>query len=153
MRMMCETINAENEKGNPTLVFSYYVEEMNVLKSTLEDEYKMDVEMLNGKTTPKQRLIIPKLTPDVLIVQIQSCCEGLNLQQFCSVVFTSPHWNPAVEDQAIARAHRLGQKKPVKVYRFICDGLGDGAISLDRHCMNIQDVKREKNGRVSQHLN
>ena len=95
MRMMCETINAEKEKGNPTLVFSYYVEEMNVLKTTLEDEYKMDVEMLNGKTTPKQRLIIPKLTPDVLIVQIQSCCEGLNLQQFCSVVFTSPHWNPA----------------------------------------------------------
>ena len=104
----------------------------------------MSVEMLNGKTTPKQRLVIPKLTPDVLIVQIQSCCEGLNLQQFSCVVFTSPHWNPAVEDQAIARAHRLGQKKPVKVYRFICDGIGDGAISLDRHCMTIQDLKREK---------
>ena len=36
MRMMCETINDEKEKGNPTLVFSYYVEEMNVLKTTLE---------------------------------------------------------------------------------------------------------------------
>ena len=144
MRMIGETILAEKEKGNATLVFCYYVEEMEKMKTILEEKYEMSVEMLNGKTTPKQRLVIPKLTPDVLIVQIQSCCEGLNLQQFSSVVFTSPHWNPAVEDQAIARAHRLGQKKPVKVYRFICDGIGEGAISLDRHCMTIQDLKREK---------
>ena len=58
-----------------------------------------------------KNLIMPMLEPDVLLVQIQSCCEGLNLQQFNNVFFTSPHWNPAVEDQAICRAHRIGQTK------------------------------------------
>ena len=54
-----------------------------------------------------------------MIAQIQTCCEGLNLQHFAEVYFTTPNWNPAVEDQAIARAHRIGQKKEVDVYRFM----------------------------------
>ena len=104
--------------------------------------------MLNGNTTAKDRKIIPTLSPDVLMVQIQSCCEGLNLQQFSTVFFTSPHWNPAVEDQAIARAHRIGQKKQVKVYKYITAGLGaggldSGTLSLDQYCINVQEKKRE----------
>ena len=43
--------------------------------------------------------------PDVLVVQIQTACEGLNLQHFSEIYFSTPHWNPAVEDQAVARAH------------------------------------------------
>ena len=60
-------------------------------------------------------LINSFLAPDVLIAQIQTACEGLNLQHFNEVYFTTPHWNPAVEDQSIARAHRIGQTSPVNV--------------------------------------
>ena len=99
--------------------------------------------MLNGKTSVKQRRIIPKMSPDALLVQVQSCCEGLNLQQFSTVIFTSPHWNPAVEDRPmIARAHRIGQQKPVKVFRYICGGLGKTTVTLDQYCMAVQDAKR-----------
>ena len=97
------------------------------------------------------QLIDPWLTPNVLIVQIQTACEGLNLQHFAEVYFTTPHWNPAVEDQAIARAHRIGQKQDVDVYRFITtfsdrDEDEDGRVrqlSLDEYCAHVQDVKRE----------
>ena len=101
-------------------------------------------------TNTFQKLLMPFLEPDVLLVQIQSCCEGLNLQQFNNVIFTSPHWNPAVEDQAICRAHRLGQKKKVKVYKYIVkpnlsyhNNEIIHTISLDEHCNNIQEKKRE----------
>ena len=143
IRLITENIIQKKSEDVNTLVFCHYVDEMNLISSMLE-EAGLDVKMLNGKTTHKQRKIIPTLTPDVLLVQIQSCCEGLNLQQFSNVIFTSPHWNPAVEDQAIARSHRLGQTKPVTVYKYICDGLGDGTCSIDRYCMSVQDAKREK---------
>ena len=97
------------------------------------------------------QLVDPWLTPNVLIVQIQTACEGLNLQHFAEVYFTTPHWNPAVEDQAIARAHRIGQKQDVVVYRFITtfsdrDEDEDDPVrqlSLDEYCTHVQDVKRE----------
>ena len=141
IRKIFEKIQEEKQKNNKVLVFCHYVEEMELLESMLKQS-NLDVKVLNGKTKTKERREIPKMEPDALLVQIQSCCEGLNLQQFSSVIFTSPHWNPAVEDQAIARAHRIGQTKPVKVYRYICK-LGNGSTSLDEYCMAIQDAKRE----------
>jgi SNF2 family DNA or RNA helicase len=145
IRKICEKIIQEKKMGNNSLVFCHYIQEMEIINKTLEN---LSVEMLNGNTTMKNRKIIPTLTPDVLMVQVQSCCEGLNLQQFSCVFFTSPHWNPAVEDQAIARAHRIGQKKKVKVYKYIAAGLGAtggdaGTLSLDQYCVNIQEKKRE----------
>jgi SNF2 family DNA or RNA helicase len=96
------------------------------------------------------------LGPDVLVVQIQTACEGLNLQHFQEVYFTSPHWNPAVEDQSIARAHRIGQDEKVNVFRFVMADFrgctcGNTAckrqahITLDTYCRMIQDKKRELN--------
>lgn len=148
IRMICEQIIKEKNEGHNSLVFCHYVQEMEIINKILKEN--LEVKMLNGKTSTKDRKLIPTLTPDVLMVQVQSCCEGLNLQQFSSVFFTSPHWNPAVEDQAIARAHRIGQKKRVKVFKYITAGLGardegldSGTLSLDQYCMQVQNKKRE----------
>ena len=65
------------------------------------------------------------------------------MQHFQEIYFTSPHWNPAVEDQAVARAHRIGQDKPVDVYRFVMNGFGRNSISFDQYCSIVQDKKRE----------
>ena len=148
MRMLTEKINEEKNAGNRSLIFCHYVQEMNIMADILKNKYKLNIETLNGQTSAKNRKIIPTLSPDVLMVQIQSCCEGLNLQQFSTVFFTSPHWNPAVEDQAVARAHRIGQTKQVKVFKYIISGLGadkasNGTLSLDQYCINIQEKKRE----------
>ena len=94
-------------------------------------------------------LINDFIAPQVLIVQIQTANEGLNLQHYQDIYFTSPHWNPAVEEQAIARAHRIGQSRKVRVYRFIMeefDAEDDGSgrpITIDQYCQIVQNKKRE----------
>ena len=98
-----------------------------------------------------KQFVNPYLKNDVLIMQIMSGCEGLNLQEYNQIYFTSPHWNPAVEDQAVARAHRIGQKKPVSVFRFVTkiENKDNNDIinkpyhnSLDDYCVMIQEKKR-----------
>jgi hypothetical protein len=61
----------------------------------------------------------------------------------------SPHWNPAIEDQAIARCHRIGQEKEVNVFRFEMDGFEQMAdqdlrpITLEKYVSKVQGVKRD----------
>lgn len=84
-------------------------------------------------------------THQVLIVQIQTACEGLNLQHFQEIYFTSPHFNPAVESQAIARSHRIGQTEEVDVFRFVMENFEDDAWTIDRYCMYVQEEKLKLN--------
>ena len=105
-----------------------------------------DWSLLSKKHLETPEVIFHKIKtfmiPDVLLVQIQTACEGLNLQHYQEIYFTSPHWNPAVEDQAVARVHRIGQSQPVDVFRFIMQGFGRNSISLDRYCALVQKKKR-----------
>ena len=79
---------------------------------------------------------------DILIVQIKSGCEGLNLPAFNEVYFTSPQWNPAVYDQAVARVHRIGQKNSVSIFRFISTFPSDvDGITIDQYTYNVQESK------------
>ncbi len=66
------------------------------------------------------------------------------MQSFSEVFFVSPHWNPAVEDQAVARCHRLGQEKGVKVHRFLMTGFDKAAEtkSVDAYSRAVQAQKR-----------
>jgi len=81
---------------------------------------------------------------DVLILQIKTGSEGLNLQHFKEIYFVSPHWNPAIEDQAVARCHRIGQENEVDIFRFTMTGFGnEGSRSLDRYASEVQDAKRQ----------
>ena len=105
--------------------------------------YGLDVKTFDGRTSHNQRNEILENACDVLILQIQTGCEGLNLQQFSEVYFVSPHWNPAVEDQAIARCHRIGQQSQVDVFRFTMDNFGSTTINIENHSNNLQDIKRD----------
>lgn len=115
---------------------------------------KTDFMLINKKWHNKfsfiYDLIVDLLTPKVLILQIQTCCEGLNLQHFSEIYFTSTHWNPAVEQQAVARCHRIGQKHKVDVFRFIMGNFEKvinnkvvSISSIDNTCINIQNEKLE----------
>ena len=100
-------------------------------------------------TPPPMMLASAGQNADILILQVQTCCEGLNLQAYSEVYFVTPHWNPFVEEQAVARCHRIGQKADVHVYRFFMDGgafqskEGDSAMpmSFDNHVKHIQQEK------------
>ena len=175
MSTVVNEIVKRKKSGKSKLVFCMFRKEMEHLKKELWLN-GIGSATINGSTTKKQRraalqakmnmetreIMIQKLKnshehilniidsylqPEVLIAQIQTCCEGLNLQHFSEVYFTTPHWNPAVEYQAIARAHRIGQEKEVEVFRFVTTFTNpvpkSRSISLDQYCIEIQKKKRE----------
>jgi len=112
-----------------------------------------NVATFDGRTNSVQRFNILNDKNQALILQIQTGCEGLNLQQnYNEIYFISPHWNPAIEDQAIARCHRIGQNKSVVVQRFeMCNFTTDeeenveniiNTVTIDKYVGKIQDYKR-----------
>ncbi len=90
----------------------------------------------------REKKILNNSQIKVLIIQIQTGCEGLNLQEYNEIYFVSPSWNPSVEDQAIARCHRYGQKKDVNVYRFYMENLKN-QTNMDNYINNTQTDKRK----------
>lgn len=133
----------KNRKDNnrSKLVFCHFREEIDIVceRATAEG---MSVARFDGRTPKDERERLLQSNIDVLVLQIQTGCEGLNLQQFKEVYFVSPTWNPAIEDQAVARSHRIGQTEPVDVFRFVMEGFNDSSITLDSHVRNIQIQKR-----------
>ena len=95
------------------------------------------------ESNPVYDLISEFLAPQVCLVQIQTTSEGLNLQHFQEIYFTSPWWNPALEDQAIARSHRIGQTDNVDVFRFAMENFGGNTMTLDQYCLKVQEIKRQ----------
>ena len=163
------TLKKAKGNGRRKLIFCHYRGEIDILMERLKKE-DISCQAVDGRTK-ERKFVITKppslnklssvckkwqktpeyifntitdfLVPEVLIVQIQTACEGLNLQHFTDIYFTSPHWNPAVEDQAIARAHRIGQNKHVNVYKFTMKSLGPRSMSFEEYCCQVQDFKRE----------
>jgi len=104
--------------GNGKLVFCQFHKEMDFLLGALREK-GIDAALFDGRISLGARRNLLKVPHEVLIMQIQAGCEGLNLQEhYSDVYFLSPHWNPAIEDQAVARCHRFGQTKRVRVQRL-----------------------------------
>lgn len=133
--------------GKNKLIFCSYRDEIDYVKSVL-DKVGFDAYSFDGRTSQNEResiLTNESDKPRVIILQINTGCEGLNLQHYSEIYFISPHWNPSIEDQAIARAYRIGQKSETHVYRFKMAGFDEEnkSTTLDEHVMNIQESKRE----------
>ena len=126
------------------LVFCHYRGEIDIIASRLE-AHELHVQKFDGRTSHAERSEILTTPCDVLILQIMTGCEGLNLQHFKEIYFVSPHWNPAVEDQAVARCHRIGQMEDVDIFRFQMGSFDDDGLTttLDSYSASIQNAKRE----------
>lgn len=137
-------------KGNGCgkIVFCHFREEIDEIAARLRNGGIETVATFDGRTTNAKRCKILNDKNEVLILQIQTGCEGLNLQEnYSEIYFISPHWNPAVEDQAIARCHRIGQTKPVYVERFeMCSFVPDeedvSTKTIDKYVNDVQEYKR-----------
>ena len=143
LRSVCNTIIKNKDLGSK-LVFCHYRGEIDFIERELKSK-GLDVNTFDGRTAPSQKNEILTNPCDVLILQIKTGCEGLNLQHFKEVYFVSPHWNPAVEDQAIARCHRIGQRDDVRIYKFQMAGFdkSNDTRSLDNYSSQVQNMKRE----------
>jgi superfamily II DNA or RNA helicase len=110
--------------GKKVLVFSQFTTMLDILSDTLK---KRGVEhlYLSGKTRNRQELV-EKFNADdnipVFLISMKAGGTGLNLTAADNVVIFDPWWNPSVENQAIDRAHRIGQTRAVNVYKFVTDG-------------------------------
>lgn len=129
------------DEGRKRLVFCHYLGAMAYLQEVLEMQ-GLTVGQISGKTSVSMRQRYITHPVDVLLLQIRTGCEGLNLQAYSDVYFATPHWNPAVEEQAIGRVDRLGQQRAVRVFRFLMDATGDGGVSLDQYCEQTQQKKK-----------
>jgi superfamily II DNA or RNA helicase len=109
--------------GRKVLVFSQFVEMQKLLGDAL-NELKIDFLWLHGGTKNREELVTQfqsKSGPPVFLISLKAGGSGLTLTEADTVVHFDPWWNPAVEDQATDRAHRIGQDKPVMVYRFVVE--------------------------------
>lgn len=134
--------------GNGKIIFCHFREEIDEIARRLTAGGITSVATFDGRTSSSKRHDILSLGHEVLILQIQTGCEGLNLQEhYNEIYFISPHWNPAVEDQAIARCHRIGQTKSVHVERFeMCEFVDEeqdvDTINIETYVNSVQENKR-----------
>lgn len=146
MDTVIDTIISRKDNGCAKLIFCNFRGEIDKVKEKLESS-GMCVLTFDGRSTEKVReqAISKNANCDALVIQIQTGCEGLNLQQFSEVYFVSPNWNPAIEDQAIARCHRIGQEKNINVFRFVMNGFDEESesFSMDSYASHLQETKRE----------
>lgn len=143
---VANTILSNKGNGCGKLVFCHFHTEIDELRKKLEDGGLNNIATFDGRLNHTFRQQTLDEGHEVLILQIQTGCEGLNLQEkYSEIYFVSPHWNPAIEDQAIARCHRIGQTKKVNVYRFNMENFDtttNNERTLDNHILRIQGDKR-----------
>lgn len=135
LRDMLPSLVAE---GRRILVFSQFTEMLALVEKEL-DAINLDWLSLTGKTPPPQRSALvarfQSKTVPILLISLKAGGVGLNLTSADTVIMLDPWWNPAVEDQAIARAHRIGQDQPVFVYKLVIEG------SIEERILELQARK------------
>ena len=126
--------------GHKVLAFSQFTSYLAVIGDALK-ERRISYQYLDGATPEKERrarvAAFQAGEGEVFLLSLKAGGTGINLTAADYVIHLDPWWNPAVEDQASDRAHRMGQKRPVTIYRLVMAG------SVEEKILNIHDKKRE----------
>ncbi len=109
--------------GHKALIFSQFIGHLSILREHL-DSQGINYRYLDGSTsTARRRHEVDRFQAgegDLFLISLKAGGLGLNLTAADYVIHMDPWWNPAVEDQASDRAHRIGQTRPVTIYRLVC---------------------------------
>ncbi len=110
-----------HEEGHKVLVFSQFVSMLDIIKEELEDRER-PYSYLTGQTKNRHEVIgdfQESKEPKTFLLSLKAGGSGLNLTSASYVILYDPWWNPAVENQAIDRCHRIGQESKVNAYRLL----------------------------------
>ncbi|MDH4317385.1 MAG: DEAD/DEAH box helicase, partial [Desulfobulbaceae bacterium] len=122
LEVFAEVLDELLESRHKALVFSQFTAHLAIIREHL-DQKGISYKYLDGTTPAKDRQrqvdAFQSGDGDVFLISLKAGGLGLNLTAADYVLHMDPWWNPAVEDQAADRAHRIGQKRPVTVYRLV----------------------------------
>ena len=135
---LMETLPEQIDEGRRILIFSQFTSMLALIEQELIDA-NIGYVKLTGSTTKRQEVVDKFQRGDVpvFLISLRAGGVGLNLTAADTVIHFDPWWNPAVENQATDRAHRIGQDKPVFVYKLIIEN------SIEEKIQKIQQNKAE----------
>jgi superfamily II DNA or RNA helicase len=135
LELFGETLTELLDNNHKALVFSQFVDHLTIIREYL-DQHQISYQYLDGSTPAKERKkrvdAFQAGEGDVFLISLKAGGTGLNLTAADYVIHMDPWWNPAVEDQASDRAHRIGQQRPVTIYRLVAKGTIEDKI-IDLH--------------------
>jgi superfamily II DNA or RNA helicase len=146
LRRLVEIVSEAADGGRKVIVFSYFRDVLETVAEVLAGRDGVPgvpiVGPLTGDIPPTERqAMVDELTnasgPAVLVSQIKAGGVGLNIQAASVIIIAEPQLTPSIEEQAIARAHRMGQVRPVDVHRLLCED------SVDQRILELLAAKRE----------
>lgn len=132
---------SSKKSGTKTVIFSQWTSFLNIIQAQLDaNGYKYA--RIDGTMRANQRdasLTALETDPEctIMLASLAVCSVGLNLVAANQVILADSWWAPAIEDQAVDRVHRLGQKKPTTVWRLVMND------SIEDQVLNIQAEKRK----------
>ncbi len=135
---LMETLPEQIAEGRKILIFSQFTSMLALIEAELVAE-GIDFVKLTGATTKRQAVVdkFQEGEVPVFLISLRAGGVGLNLTAADTVIHFDPWWNPAVENQATDRAYRIGQDKPVFVYKYIIEN------SIEEKILKIQKNKAE----------
>lgn len=129
-------------EGRRVLIFSQFTEMLNLIEADLKRE-KMRYTRLDGSTKDRKTPVeqFQSGTLSIMLISLKAGGAGLNLTAADTVIHYDPWWNPAVENQATDRAHRIGQDKPVFVYKLVCqDTVEDRIVAMQAQKTDLAEA-------------
>ncbi|KAI0170944.1 SNF2 family N-terminal domain-containing protein [Pestalotiopsis sp. NC0098] len=136
----------KNKPTEKTLIFSVFTSFLDILEVPVKEEgyvyRRYDGSM--GRLAREKAVYDFMKRPEVkvMLIGLQAGNAGLNLQAASQVIILDPFWNPSIEDQAVGRAHRFPQRRPVTVHRILIDD------TIENRIIDLQNAKRALVGQV-----
>ncbi len=140
LNLLSEIVDELLENGHKALIFSQFVGHLELIKEQISKK-GIKYQYLDGSTPLKQRQdainAFQRGEGEVFLISLKAGGVGLNLTAADYVIHMDPWWNPAVEDQASDRAHRIGQQRPVTIYRLVTKG------TIEEKIVKLHQDKRD----------
>ena len=139
LTMLLELVEELLEEGRRILIFSQFTSMLSIIEEALLTR-DVSLTKLTGSTSNREKVIntFTSGEAEVFLISLKAGGVGLNLTEADTVIHYDPWWNPAAEDQATDRAYRIGQDKPVFVYKLIIEN------SVEEKILELQQQKKER---------